>query len=65
MPRRNERGGGEGCIGCMAIFGIILLIAAGCALMTPDSESDCYLTPGAQEGSAQYERDIQRCIDFG
>lgn len=48
-----------GCIG-MIVIAVLLTFLVTCSM---DGSSDCYATPGAQEGSAQHERDIARCLD--
>lgn len=58
---KNERGNtGAGCL----IFLVIIFVIAACGtLFTDGGTSDCYSTPGAQPGSAQHDRDVQRCIN--
>lgn len=61
---RDERGDAAvGCVGFLAMMAVIFVIAAGCAIFTDGGTSDCYHTPGAKVGSAQHDRDVQRCLN--
>lgn len=56
---RNERGNAG--VGCLILLVIIFAIS-GCLALVVDGESDCYATPGAEPGSAQAQRDVERCL---
>lgn len=51
----------KGCLLFIVLFFAVLLVAGSC--VGGESGSDCYSTPGAQEGSAQGQRDLERCLD--
>lgn len=57
--KRNERGNAG--LGCLALIAIIVIVAI--VFAATGSEDDCYHTPGAQQGSAQDQRDVQHCIE--
>lgn len=50
------------CLAIVVLFFVMLFGISMCVTANSGS-SDCYSTPGAQPGSAQAERDIQRCIN--
>lgn len=60
---RDEKG--NAALGCLIIVFLFFTLAIGCGVLIDSNggSSDCYSTPGAQPGSAQAERDMQRCIN--
>lgn len=51
----------KGCLLFVVMFIGVLLLVGTCTGGEPGS--DCYSTPGAREGSAQAQRDLERCLD--
>jgi len=49
-----------GCLWIVMAFISLMILLSQCE--DDGGSSDCYATPGAQEGSAQHDRDIQRCL---
>lgn len=58
-PRDEAGNVGLGCL----ILVVLFVVLAGCMGIFASGGSDCYATPGAQEGSAQAQRDIERCLE--
>jgi hypothetical protein len=63
---RDEKGNAAaGCIVLIGLAVLVFLLAGACGAIFIDDSDDCYHTPGAQPGSAQDQRDVQRCIESG
>jgi len=60
VRRRGERG--NAAVGCLALVAL-LVVVVGLWISSRAGESDCYSTPGSESGSAQWERDIDRCLE--
>lgn len=52
----------NGCLFLVGVFLLLVITLTTCTVLD-SGESDCYSTPGAEPGSAQAERDIQRCLE--
>lgn len=60
---RNEKGSSDlGCLVLIGLFFFLALSVGACTALMDDTQSDCYATEGAEPGSAQGMRDMERCI---
>ena len=62
--RPKNEAGNCGAIIALVMLGILLLWGLGSCIawLAEPIGSDCYSTPGAESGSAQNQRDIERCL---